>query len=53
MDTGLLNSSEGAGDENVPIVMDAWAEIQVDIDLNANTVSSYYNGTPVASHHVG
>ena len=29
----------------VPIVFDQWAEFRMDIDLDANTVTSFYNGT--------
>ncbi len=33
----------------VSFVRDAWAEIRIDIDLSANTVSQYYNGSLIAS----
>ncbi|MBY0111974.1 MAG: hypothetical protein K2Y21_04070 [Phycisphaerales bacterium] len=34
---------------SVAIQYNAWVQIQVQVDLNANTVSQYYNGTLVAS----
>lgn len=33
----------------VPFVRDAWAELRVDIDFTANTVSQFYNGSLIAS----
>ncbi|MFH1746922.1 MAG: PEP-CTERM sorting domain-containing protein [Planctomycetota bacterium] len=43
LDTNLVvDYDTGTGD--VPIVYDAWVPIQVDIDLDANTRTTYYNG---------
>ena len=32
-----------------PTVLDAWVEYRLDVDLDANTCSSYYNGSMVSS----
>lgn len=47
--TGLVTDEESSVNNNVPIVYDAWNDIKVMIDLDANTRSTYYNGTLVGS----
>jgi len=48
MGTGTVSSSEAAG--TADLVCDQWVELTFVIDLDANTVDGYYNGTLVASH---
>lgn len=48
--SGLLNDDYQAGDENVVIVRDKWIQLRFDIDLDANTVDSYYDGTKFSTH---
>lgn len=38
-----------AGSNSVPIVRDAWKQVRVDIDLDANTFSSYYDNALIYS----
>ena len=47
----LLGTGGGPspGSASVPIVRNAWIPIRVDIDLSANTFTSFYNGAPVIS----
>ncbi len=47
--TGLITDVESAASYNVSIVYDVWNDIKVMIDLEANTQSTYYNGTLVGS----
>jgi hypothetical protein len=46
---GVVNDDESTTKANVPIVYDAWKEIKVLIDLDANTQTTYYNGTLVGT----
>ena len=46
---GYIIDAESATTYNVPIVYDVWNDIKVMIDLEANTQSTYYNGTLVGS----
>ncbi len=49
MDTGFLACDCGSGSPlNSPIIWDTWVELRVDLD--ADTVDLYYNGTLEASH---
>ncbi len=43
LDTNLVLDYD-AGTGNIPIVYDQWAEITVEIDLDANRRTTYYNG---------
>jgi hypothetical protein len=43
LDTNLVRDYD-TNTGNVPIVYDQWVPIQVDIDLDANTRTTYYNG---------
>jgi hypothetical protein len=38
------------GGSAVPILRDRWVDLVYDIDLTANTVSAYYNGTLFSTH---
>ena len=42
--------SDLGGGATAPIVRDNWVELLFDIDLDANTVDEYYNGSLLASH---
>lgn len=42
--TGMVHEDQRAGDTPQPIVFDRWVEYRIDIDLDANTMSQYYNG---------
>ena len=44
-----MNDDYAAGVE-VPIVKDAWMELRFDIDLDANSVDSYYDGEYFSTH---
>ncbi len=50
LNTGLLNDEFVAGDENVPLVYDRWAEIRVDIDLDSDSQTVYYDGGLVSTN---
>jgi hypothetical protein len=43
---------EGAGQtsSSLPIVLDQWTQLQFQINLAANTVSAYYNGSLLVTH---
>lgn len=49
METGLVTDDESGSSASVPIVYDSWKEIKVEIDLEANTQATFYNGTAVAT----
>ncbi len=42
-DAGVIRDEQDAG-QSTPLVFDAWAELQVVIDLDADTVDATYNG---------
>jgi hypothetical protein len=46
--SGTLNEDMRTG-STINYIRSAWAEIRIDFDLTANTVSEYYNGTLFAS----
>lgn len=48
-DTGAGTVSDDFRGGSTALVFNAWVPIQVQINLDANTVSQYYNGTLVAS----
>lgn len=48
-DSGLIIDDLRTGGGPVSFVRDAWAEIRVDFDLTANTISQFYNGSLIAS----
>jgi hypothetical protein len=49
--TGLVNEQihDEDGTMAAPIVYDAWTEIRVDFDLDADSFSAYYNGAMIAT----
>jgi hypothetical protein len=47
--TGLVTDDNGRTEIPLNYVTGQWAEIRVDFDLDANTISEYYNGTLLAS----
>ncbi len=47
--TGRVLDDNGRAENVINYVRGAWAEIRVDFDLNANTLSEYYNGALLAS----
>jgi hypothetical protein len=49
--TGMVNEQihDPTGANAVPLVYDAWTEIRVEFDLDADTVDAYYNGTSIGS----
>ena len=49
MDAGQVISDYGGG-ATLPIVWDQWVELLCVIDLDANTVTEYYNGDALATH---
>ena len=49
LETGMCQDDEDPADPGVPIIFNAWNEIRVEIDLDANTQSTFYNGTPVGT----
>ena len=49
MDAGELSSYYVTG-SSLPIVWDQWVELRCLIDLDANTVTEYYNGNTLATH---
>jgi len=48
-DTGQLISDKGNA-QSLPIIYDAWVALQFVIDLDANTVSEFYNGALLSTH---
>ncbi|NQU23166.1 MAG: hypothetical protein HQ567_17955, partial [Candidatus Nealsonbacteria bacterium] len=48
MDTETLTSTIITG-TSVPLVLDDWAEIKIDADLDQHTADVYYNGTLIGS----
>jgi hypothetical protein len=48
--TDLLNDDMAAGDENIPLIRNQWVKLQLDIDLDNNTVDTYYGATFVSTH---
>lgn len=46
--TGLVTDDNHAGN-TVNFVRDAWAEVRLEIDLDADAVAIFYNGQPLAS----
>lgn len=48
-DSGLIVDDLRTGGGPTPFIRDAWAEIRVDIDLTANTISQFYNGSLISS----
>jgi hypothetical protein len=47
--TGLVTDDNGRTEVPINYVVGQWAEIRVDFDLTANTISEYYNGTLLSS----
>lgn len=49
--SGMVNEQirDAGGAYATPIVYDAWTEIRVDFDLDADTCEAYYNGALIAS----
>ena len=49
--TGMVNEQirDAGGGSATPIVYDAWTEIRVDFDLDADTCDAYYNDVLIAS----
>lgn len=50
LDTNLLNDDMAGGTENIPLLRDEWVKLQFDIDLDANTVVTWYGATLVSTH---
>jgi hypothetical protein len=48
--TGLLNDDQAGGGQNIPLIKDQWVKLQLDIDLDNNTVETYYGATFVSTH---
>lgn len=49
-----LEGSGGAADpvgSSIALVKDQWVELRYEIDLTANSVSAYYNGSLIATHN--
>lgn len=44
---GTVHDDFRAG--TLPIVTDQWADVRIDVDLDADTVSSYYNGALISA----
>jgi len=42
--------SDFGGGANAPIIRDRWVPLLFDIDMDANTVSEYYNGALLSTH---
>jgi len=49
LENSICQDDEDPGDPGVPIIYNAWNEIRVDIDLEANTQATFYNGIPVGT----
>ncbi len=49
MNAGQVFSDFGGG-ATAPLALDQWVELLFDIDLDANTIDEYYNGSLLASH---
>ena len=50
LDANLVTDYDtGTGD--VPIVYDQWVEVLVEIDLDTNTRTTYYNGAPLGTRY--
>lgn len=47
--TNMVTDTNGRTGTPIPLVRGAWTQIRVDFDLDANTISQYYNGSLVAS----
>ena len=46
----ILNDDQAAGAENMPIIFDQWVSLVFDIDLDNNTVDTYYGGAFLSTH---
>jgi len=49
LDTGIITSDSG-GAATMPMIKDAWVNWTFTIDLSANRVGEYYNGTFLSEH---
>jgi hypothetical protein len=49
LDTGIVVADNGGG-ATLPIVKGRWVDLRYDIDLYANTVSEYYDGSLLSTH---
>ena len=47
---GTLTEQQGETSATLPVVRNQWIELQYQINLTANTVSSFYNGTLISTH---
>jgi len=48
--SGNVMESADVGGATLPLLKDQWVNIRFDIDLGANSVSSYYNNSLLATH---
>lgn len=42
-----IGGSDGGGGGSVPLILDQWVEVRVEVDLTNNQYTAFYNGTPI------